>query len=113
MRGAHLFVPFDRVLAPLEFVVPQPKRRKVNDQVLINLIEADVDIGFGLIDDAKAHRISGQTEFSARALKEAAHILADIERRLGSLGESESVPFVGLISELRNQIAAEEQENAI
>lgn len=117
MRVLHgprtYFVPFDRKLATLEFAVPQPKRRKVTDQVLIDLIEANVDIGFGLVDEAKAHRVSGQIDFSSRALKEAAHILADIERRLGSLAESESAPFVGLVTELRREIAAAEQDSAI
>ena len=79
-------------------------------QVLIQFIEADVDIGFGLVDEAKACRATGQVEFSVRALQEAAAIVADIERRLHELGDSESEPFLPLIAELRNQIAAVEQD---
>jgi hypothetical protein len=83
-------------------------RRKVADQVLIQLIEADVDIGFALLDEARAYRASGQPEVSSRALQEAADVLADIERRLKSLSESESEPFLPLVAELRNEIAAME-----
>jgi len=84
----------------------------VADQVLVQLIEADVDIGFALLDDAKTYRASGQPEFSLRVLQEAANIVADIERRLGELGDSESAPFLPLVAELRNEIAAAERETS-
>jgi hypothetical protein len=92
-------------LSRLELILPSA-RRKISDQVLIQLIEADVDIGFALLDDAKASRLSGQPEFSSRALQEATNIVADIERRLQELGDSESGPFLPLVVELRNEIAA-------
>ncbi|HEX6880430.1 MAG TPA: hypothetical protein VF135_08710 [Terriglobales bacterium] len=90
--------------------MPQPKRRKVTDQVLIQLVEADVDIGFGLVDAAKAYRASGQVAFSSRALHDATEILDDIESRLKQLGQAESAPFLLLIGELRKEIAAAERE---
>lgn len=90
--------------------MPRPARRKIALQVLIQLIEADVDIGFGLIDEAKACRLSGQTEFSLRALQEATEVVADIERRLQGLGDCESEPFLPLVAELRNEIAAVKRE---
>jgi len=90
--------------------VPRPIRRKVADQVLIQLIEADVDIGFALLDQAKAYRLSGQSDFSAQALQQAKDIVIDIERRLQELGDSESVPFLPLVAELRNEIAAVKSE---
>ena len=89
-----------------------PSRRNVADQVSIQLIEADVDIGFALVDEAKAYRASGQPEFSARALQDAAEILADIDRRLQRLGDSECRPFLPLITELRNEIATVERESS-
>ena len=89
--------------------MPHPSRRKVADQVLIQLIEADVDIGFALLDDAKTYRALGQTEASLSALQGAIEILADIERRLQELGESESQPFLPLVAELRHQIAGAEE----
>ena len=85
-------------------------RRKVADQVLIQLIEADVDIGFALLDEAKAYRLSGQSDFSSHALQQAKDIVVDIERRLQELGDSESVPFLPLVAELRNEIAAAKPE---
>jgi hypothetical protein len=90
--------------------VPRPIRRKVADQVLIQLIEADVDIGFALLDEAKAYRLSGQSDFSSHALQQAKDIVVDIERRLQELGDSESVPFLPLVAELRNEIAAVQSE---
>lgn len=92
--------------------MPQPARRTVSDQVLIQLIEADVDIGFALVDEAKACHLSKQLEFCSRALQEANEIVADIERRLLQLGGSESDPFLPLVAELRNEIAAMEREKS-
>jgi hypothetical protein len=87
-------------------------RRKVADQVLVQLIEADVDIGFALLDEARAYRASGQQEVSSRALQEAADIVADIERRLQGLGDSEAEPFLPLVAELCNEMAAAERETS-
>jgi hypothetical protein len=81
-------------------------RRKVSDQVMVQLIEADVESGFGLVDEARAYRAQGNCEFSARALQEAEAIVAGIEHRLAQLGDSEAVPFFPLVAELREQIAA-------
>lgn len=92
--------------------MPQPVRRKLADQVLIQLIEADVDIGFGLVDEVRSYRASGQPEFSLRALQNAADILADIDTRLHQLGDSQSGPFLLLVAELRNEIAVVEREAA-
>jgi hypothetical protein len=92
--------------------VPQPVRRKLADQVLIQLIEADVDIGFGLVDEVRSYRASGQPDFSVRALQNAAEIVADIETRLHQLGDAESGPFLALVAELRNEIAAVKKEAA-
>ena len=90
--------------------MPDRTRRTADHQVLIQLIEADVDIGFGLVDDAKAYRIGGRSEFLVRALQDASEIVADIERRLQQIGDSESAPFLPLVAELRNEIAAAEKE---
>jgi hypothetical protein len=81
-------------------------RRNSAEQMLVQLIEADVDIGFGLVDEAKAYRAHGQADFSSRALQNAEETVADIERRLQQLGDSEASPFIPLIAELQSQIAA-------
>ena len=90
--------------------MPHPIGRNVADKVLVQLIEADVEIGFGLLDEAKAYRESGNPECSSRILQVAAEVIADIEHRLQRLGVSESGPFVPLLGELRNQIAAAKQD---
>ena len=99
-------------LSRLELALPQPKRRKLADKILIQLIEADVETGFALVDEAKAYRASGQAEFGTRALHDAEDVVADIEVRLQRLGDSESGPFHPLIAELRSEIAAAEQETS-
>lgn len=93
--------------------MPHPMGRKVADKIFVELIEADVEIGFALVDEAKAYRASGQPEFSWRALRDAEDIVADIERRLQRLGDSESGPFHPLVTELRNEIAALERDTSI
>ena len=84
--------------------------RTLADRILIELIEADVEIGFSLVDEAKEYRASGQPEFSARVLQAAEDTVVDIEHRLQRLGEPNSLPFGSLVIELRNEIAAAEQE---
>jgi hypothetical protein len=86
--------------------MPQPMRRTASHQVLVQLIEADVESGFGLVDEAKAHRIRGNSGFSSRALEEAETVVADIERRLAQLGDSEAASFLPLVAELREQIVS-------
>jgi hypothetical protein len=92
--------------------MPQPARRKVADQVSVQLVEADVDIGFALVDEAKRYLALGQLASSVRVLQEASAIVADIERRLGRLGEYESGPFRPLVTELRNELAAVERQSS-
>ncbi len=84
--------------------MPHPIGRKVSDKILVELIEADVEIGFALVDEAKAYHASGRQEFSARALQNAKDILADIESRLRQLDDSDSAPFLPLVAELRKEI---------
>lgn len=79
-------------------------RQKVADKIAIQLIEADVEMGFALVDEAKAYHDSGQMELSSRALLDVEGVVADIERRLKRLGDSDSGPFRPLVVELRNEI---------
>ncbi len=92
--------------------MPYPKQRNLEDKILIQLIEADVEIGFGLVDEAKAFHSSGQPEFSLRALQDAEDVVLDIQRRLHRLGEAESIPFHPLVAELRNEIAQANRETS-
>ena len=87
-----------------------PMRGHVADKIAVQLIEAGVEAGFALLDEARAYRASGQPQSSMRVQQETAEIVADIERRLQRLGDSESVPFYSLIIELRNEMAALDRE---
>jgi hypothetical protein len=89
--------------------VPHPRRRTVAEQVHIQLIEAAVETGFGLIDDARDFRASGESELSSRALEEAGKTAADLEDHLRRLGDSKSWPFLLLVAELRTEIAEAER----
>jgi hypothetical protein len=81
-------------------------RGNAADKNSVQLIEADVEAGFALIDEARAYRASGRPEFSLRVQHDAEEIIADIVRRLQRLGDSESRPFYSLLTELRKEIAA-------
>ncbi len=86
--------------------------RKAAERMSIRLLEADVEIGFALVDEARAYYLSGRPEFSSRARHDAEEVVANIQRRLQRLGESQSWPFHPLVTELRNEIAALEQETS-
>jgi hypothetical protein len=86
--------------------MPHPMRRSAAERNAVQLIEADVEAGFALIDEARAYRASGQPQLSSRVRLDAAGILADIERRLHQLGDVEPGLFHCLAAELRNELAA-------
>jgi len=92
--------------------LPHPVHGKLADKVLVQFIEADVDIGFGLLDEAMAFLTSGHPELSVRVLQDAARIVLDIEHRMQRLSDSESGPFYPLLSELRKQISEMEGETS-
>jgi hypothetical protein len=89
-------------------MLSHPATGKSREKILVELVEADVDIGFGLIDDAKTYLAAGQAGFTVRVLQDVAGVIADIQRRLQQLGEAESLPFQALLAELRAEIAAME-----
>jgi len=70
----------------------------------IELVEADCEIGFGLVDIAEMESDSGERELAARALDDADRVILDIEQRLIRLAERNRTPFGPLVSELRRQI---------
>jgi hypothetical protein len=71
----------------------------------VQLVEADVEAGFSLVDDAASQHCRGNLDFSKRALEQAEAILRDIEQRLVQLGLEESEPFLPLVDELRREIS--------
>lgn len=91
-------------------MLAHPVRGRSRDKILVELSEAEVEIGFGLVDDAKVYRAGRQMELTSRVLLDAVGVLADIEHRLEQLGVSESGPFRPLVAELRTEIAAVDSE---
>ena len=86
--------------------MPQSHRRKASQQVLIQLLEADVEMGFALVDVALKEFLRGNESHSLRALQEAEGVIQDIEQRLARLRSDESDPFRPLVEELRREIDA-------
>lgn len=80
-----------------------------SEQVLAQLVEADVEMGFALVDDTLSHQLRGDSDFSTRALAAADEVVRDIEQRLQQLGAGRSEPFQPLLAELRRQIEAARQ----
>lgn len=74
-------------------------------RVAIELVEADCEIGFGLVDIAEMESNSGDRELARRALEDADKVVLDIERRLARLTERNRAPFEPLVGELRRQIS--------
>lgn len=70
----------------------------------IELVEADCEIGFGLVDIAEMESHSGHHEIAVRALDDADKVILDIEQRLVRLAERNRTPFEPLVCELRRQI---------
>ena len=58
---------------------------RASDRVRLELIEADVDMGFSSVDDARAENHEGNAEFAQAALEDADKVVMDIEDRLSKL----------------------------
>jgi len=70
----------------------------------VELIEADVEIGFGLVDSALGELSVGNLSFAQRALQDAQKVLVDIDQRLQELDAEHSRPFGPLVDELRKAV---------
>lgn len=82
------------------------------DRIRVELIEADVDMAFSLVDDAREEFREGNREFAHAALEDANKVVRDIEDRLAKLDAGQSAPFGPLVEELRRAIRAAEAECA-
>ena len=76
----------------------------------MELIEADVEIGFALVDSALGELHAGNPRFARRALQDAEKVLIDIEQRLQELDDEHSRPFGPLVDELRKAVHAAESK---
>jgi len=82
------------------------------ERIRVELIEADVEIGFGLVDSALGELHAGNLPFARRALQDAEKVLIDIEECLQGLDAEQSRPFGLLVDELRKAVHAAESKCA-
>ena len=73
-------------------------------RIPLELVEADCEIGFSLVEIAEADSIRGDPDRAARVIADAERVFLDIEQRLAALPADERQCFAGLIGELRREI---------
>jgi hypothetical protein len=74
------------------------------DRLEVGFVEADVEIGFSLVDMAHAEFNRGDPLVATRVLEDAEDVFKDIEQRLDRLGSTEHGHFAALVVELRREI---------
>ena len=84
--------------------MPPPYGARLPNRIRVELVEADVEIIFSLLDSAEDAFTRNDSGFAVHALDHAENVFRDIEQRLLRLGGTESGPFVMLVSELRKEI---------
>jgi hypothetical protein len=77
---------------------------RASDRIRIEMIEADIDVRFSLVDDAREEFPPGNVEFAHAALDDANRVVEDIEERLAKLGAERSALFRPVVDELRKAI---------
>lgn len=75
------------------------------NRLKVELVEADVEIGFCLVDLAHQQSNTGDSSAAARILQDADEVLADIDRRLRDLTTADQACFAPLVAELRRELA--------
>jgi len=78
--------------------------QRASERIPTEMIEADFEIAFNLIDLAQTDQTD--SAWGARAVGDAQDVLLDIERRLEVLATRDRLPFDPLLGELKRQIAA-------
>jgi hypothetical protein len=78
-------------------------RNWVTERITRELIEADFEIAFNLIDLSQAELERGDRPSASRVLEDAEDVFRDIERRLTLIGQVKSRPFGSLVAELMRQ----------
>jgi hypothetical protein len=74
------------------------------DRIEVGFVEADVEIGFNLVDMAQAECERGNPLLATRVLEDAEDVFTDIQQRLDRLGPTETGHFGALVGELRREI---------
>ena len=84
--------------------MPQYHRERASQRIPKELIEADFEIGFNLVDMATAAFEQADRTSASRALHDAEDVLLDIERRLKLIDSLDSESFGPLVGELKRAI---------
>ncbi len=80
-------------------------RDRVAERIPIELIEADFEIAFNLVDMFQAEFEKADRASASRALGDAEDVFEDIERRLTLIGRANSQTFDELTGELKRMIS--------
>jgi len=78
-------------------------RYPVAERITRELIEANIEIAFNLIDLSQAELEREDRPSASRALQDSEDVFRDIERRLTLIGDVKSQPFHPLVAELKRQ----------
>ena len=84
----------------MEYDPGSPLRNRVE----VEFVEADVEIGFNLVDLAEREFQSGDSSVAERVLRDADDVLQDIEQRLARLDGAVRERFRPLVEELRREV---------
>lgn len=92
--------------------MPNEHYHRASDRIRVELIEADVDTAFGLVDDAREEFHEGNVDFARGALEDAEKVLSDIKERLAKIDAGHREPFGPLLDELRKTLRGAQAECA-
>jgi hypothetical protein len=74
------------------------------DRLEVGFVEADVEIGFNLVDMAQAEFERGNPLIATRVIEDVEDVFKDIQHRLDRMGPTEHGHFAALVGELRREI---------
>lgn len=81
-----------------------PVGAPLRDRMDVEFVEADVEIGFNLVDMAAQELDSGNQTLASRLLEDAEGVFQDIGQRLEKTGAGSRASFGPLVAELRKSI---------
>ena len=81
-----------------------PMGAPLRDRMDVEFLEADVEIGFNLVDMAGRECMQGDLPLASRVLQDAEDVFRDLELRLVRAGARERESFAPLVQELRREI---------
>ena len=74
------------------------------DRLKVEFVEADIEIGFSLVDMAEIEWTQGHAADTSRLLHDADEIFEDVGKRLQRFNADESAHFLPLVGELRRAL---------